>query len=106
MFVRSPWQLNSGSWRDETVRKAVGLRCKLSNTVAHLITMIDDFLSRKDGSEPGIKTLWSGLQRLTTFATGIRAYLGGRDLCVMAWFEGTAHRVALGRLAICCCDRC
>jgi hypothetical protein len=42
------------------------------NKVVRLIAMLGGFLARKGDGEPGVKTLWQGLQRITDFAAGIR----------------------------------
>ncbi|MDR3300267.1 MAG: IS4 family transposase [Candidatus Accumulibacter sp.] len=42
------------------------------NTVIRLIATLGGFLGRKRDGEPGVKTLWIGLQRVTDFATGLR----------------------------------
>lgn len=42
------------------------------NQVVRLIAMLGGFLARKGDGEPGVKTLWLGLQRVTDFAAGIR----------------------------------
>ena len=51
------------------------------NTVVRLITSFGGFLGRKGDSEPGVKTIWTGLQRVTNFAAGIRVYKAG-EICV------------------------
>jgi hypothetical protein len=40
--------------------------------VIRLIAALGGFLGRKGDGEPGVKTLWIGLQRVTDFATGLR----------------------------------
>ena len=35
-------------------------------------TMLGGFLARKGDGEPGVKTIWQGLQRVMDFAAGIR----------------------------------
>ena len=37
-----------------------------------LIVRLGGFLGRKGDSEPGVKTIWLGLQRLMDFAAGIK----------------------------------
>ena len=34
--------------------------------------MLGGFLARNSDGEPGVKTIWIGLQRITDFATGVR----------------------------------
>ena len=34
--------------------------------------MLGGFLARKGDGEPGVKTIWIGLQRVTDFAAGVR----------------------------------
>ena len=42
------------------------------NTVVRLIAGLGGFLGRKGDGEPGVKTIWLGLQRVTDFAAGLR----------------------------------
>lgn len=42
------------------------------NEVVRLIAMLGGFLARKSDGEPGVKTIWLGLQRVIEFAAGIR----------------------------------
>lgn len=42
------------------------------NEVVRLVAMLGGFLARKGDGEPGVKTLWLGLQRVVDFAAGIR----------------------------------
>ena len=51
------------------------------NTVIRLIATFGGFLARKSDGEPGVKTIWTGLQRVMDFALGIRAFKNG-DICV------------------------
>ncbi len=44
------------------------------NTVIRLIASFGGFLNRKGDGEPGAKTLWIGLQRVSDFASGIHAF--------------------------------
>lgn len=44
------------------------------NTVIRLIASFGGFLGRKGDGEPGAKTLWTGLQRVNDFASGIHAF--------------------------------
>ena len=37
-----------------------------------VVAMLGGFLARKGDGEPGVKTLWLGLQRVVDFAAGIR----------------------------------
>ena len=50
------------------------------------VAMLGGFLARKDDGEPGVKTLWTGLQRVTDFAAGVRFMrLSGDTLGCMSW---------------------
>jgi hypothetical protein len=40
--------------------------------VVRLIAGLGGFLGRKGDGEPGVKTIWLGLQRVTDFAAGLR----------------------------------
>lgn len=42
------------------------------NDVLRLVAMLGGFLGRKGDGEPGVKTIWLGLQRVVDFAAGIR----------------------------------
>jgi len=42
------------------------------NDVIRLIARLGGFLGRKGDGEPGVKTIWLGLQRVTDFAAGLR----------------------------------
>ena len=42
------------------------------NTVIRLVARLGGFLGRKSDGEPGVKTLWLGLQRLADFTFGVR----------------------------------
>jgi hypothetical protein len=38
--------------------------------------MLGGFLARKGDGEPGVKTLWQGLQRVMDFAAGVKFMRG------------------------------
>jgi hypothetical protein len=40
--------------------------------VLRLVAMLGGFLARKGDGEPGVKTIWLGLQRVVDFAAGIK----------------------------------
>ena len=67
LFERDEWQaayiLN---------RKKVPKTPPRLNDVVRLVAMLGGFLARKGDGEPGVKTLWLGLQRVVDFAAGIR----------------------------------
>ncbi|TAN51985.1 MAG: IS4 family transposase, partial [Methylococcaceae bacterium] len=42
------------------------------NEVVRLVAMLGGFLARKGDGEPGVKTLWLGLQRVMDFAMGLQ----------------------------------
>ena len=42
------------------------------NDVVRRVAMLGGFLARKGDGEPGVKTIWIGLQRVTDFAAGVR----------------------------------
>ncbi len=42
------------------------------NTVLRLVAQLGGFLARKGDGEPGAKTIWLGLQRITDFAEALR----------------------------------
>lgn len=41
------------------------------NEVVRLVAMLGGFLARKGDAEPGVKTIWLGLQRVMDFAAGL-----------------------------------
>ena len=42
------------------------------NEVVRLIARLGGFLARKGDGEPGVKTIWLGMQRIIDFAAGIK----------------------------------
>jgi hypothetical protein len=66
LFSRDEWQaayiLN---------RKKVPACMPKLNTVLRLVAALGGFLGRKHDGEPGVKTIWLGLQRVMDFAAGI-----------------------------------
>jgi hypothetical protein len=42
------------------------------NEMVRRVAMLGGFLARKGDGEPGVKTIWIGLQRVTDFAAGVR----------------------------------
>lgn len=42
------------------------------NDVVRRVAMLGGFLARKGDGEPGVKTIWLGLQRVMDFAAGVR----------------------------------
>lgn len=67
LFERDEWQaayiLN---------RKKVPATPPRLNEVVRLVARLGGFLARKGDGEPGVKTLWLGLQRVVDFAAGIK----------------------------------
>ena len=41
------------------------------NTVIRMVATLGGFLGRKSDGEPGVKTLWIGMQRVADFAAGL-----------------------------------
>jgi hypothetical protein len=76
MFERDEWQAAY-----IVARKPIPPRPPSLNAVVRLIASFGGFLGRKGDGEPGVKTIWTGLQRVMDFAAGIRAYKAG-ELCV------------------------
>jgi hypothetical protein len=69
------------------------------NDMVRRVAMLGGFLARKGDGEPGVKTLWIGLQRVMDFATGVRfmrSILGEAWLCVMEWVRGGLRDILLG----------
>ena len=53
------------------------------------IAILGGFLVRKCDGEPGVKTLWLGMQRLRDFVEGmahVRRFTIPNELCGTAWF--------------------
>ena len=44
----------------------------LTIDVVRLVARLGGFLARKGDGEPGVKTIWLGMQRILDFAAGIR----------------------------------
>ena len=44
------------------------------NEVVRLVARLGGFLARKGDGEPGVKTIWLGMQRILDFTAGIRFY--------------------------------
>jgi len=67
LFERDEWQaafiLN---------RKKVPTAPPRLNEVLRLVAKLGGFLGRKSDGEPGLKTIWLGLQRIMDFAAGIQ----------------------------------
>ena len=57
------------------------------NEVVRLVARLGGFLARKGDGEPGVKTIWQGMQRILDFAAGIRFSCepGSGDLCITKW---------------------
>ncbi|SAL88047.1 hypothetical protein AWB74_08378 [Caballeronia arvi] len=55
------------SQQEETAKSSPRL-----NEVVRLVALLGGFLARKGDGEPGVKTIWQGLQRVTDFAAGLR----------------------------------
>ncbi|NMG14223.1 IS4 family transposase [Aromatoleum bremense] len=49
------------------------------NEVIRLVAMLGGFLARKGDGEPGVKTIWTGLQRVMDFAAGLKYARGDHD---------------------------
>ena len=54
------------------------------NEVLRRVAMLGGFLARKGDGEPGVKTIWLGLQRVTDFVAGVRFMRASdeHDTCV------------------------
>lgn len=53
-------------------KKPVPKQCPRLNEVLRLIARLGGFLGRKVDGEPGVKTIWIGLQRVMDFVSCIR----------------------------------
>ena len=54
------------------------------NEMIRLVARLGGFLARKGDGEPGVKTIWLGMQRIIDFAAGVRytRELEELDTCV------------------------
>ncbi len=61
-------------WRAAFIlnRKKPPKRSPRLNEVVRLVAMLGGFLARKGDGEPGVRTIWQGLQRVRHFAAGLR----------------------------------
>ncbi len=67
LFDREEWQAAYLLMKRPLPRQAPRL-----NEVVRLVAMVGGFLGRKGDGEPGVKTIWQGLQRVMDCAQGIR----------------------------------
>ncbi len=67
LFEREEWQAAYLLQKRPVPKKTPRL-----NEVVRLVAMLGGFLGRKGDGEPGVKTLWQGLQRVADFAQGLR----------------------------------
>ena len=67
LFEREEWQAAYLLQKKPVPKKNPRL-----NEVVRLVAMLGGFLGRKGDGEPGVKTLWQGLQRVADFAQGLR----------------------------------
>ncbi|AKU11336.1 transposase IS4 family protein [Azoarcus sp. CIB] len=59
-------------WERLTSGTTLGEMAFRLNDVIRLMAGLGGFLGRKGDGEPGVKTIWLGLQRVTDFAAGLR----------------------------------
>ena len=75
MFDRDEWQgayiLNKQKLPDKT---------PTLNEVVRLVARLGGFLARKGDGEPGVKTIWLGMQRVIDFAAGVSYSRGAQEL--------------------------
>jgi hypothetical protein len=76
LFERDEWQAAY-----IVARKPIPKQPPSLNTVVRLIASFGSFLGCKGDGEPGVKTIWTRLQRVMDFAARIRAYKAG-EICV------------------------
>lgn len=55
-------------------RKKVPKKPPTLNAVIRLVAQLGGFLARKGDGEPGVKTIWLGMQRILDFAAGVKFY--------------------------------
>ena len=69
------------------------------------VAMLGGILARQGDGEPGVKTLWTGLQRVTDFAAGLRFLrLSGDTLGCVSW-DGSGGRYSTRFERYCCALR-
>lgn len=61
-------------------KKAVPTTVPTIREVVRQIAMLGGFLGRKGDGEPGVKTLWQGMQRLRDFVEGMEHMRGLYDV--------------------------
>lgn len=67
VLTRDEWQ---GAWI--LAQKPPPAQVPTLRTALHMIARLGGFLGRKSDGEPGVKSLWIGLQRVTSWAQGMR----------------------------------
>lgn len=67
LFERDEWQAAFILNKKKPPATPPGL-----NEVIRLVAQLGGFLGRKSDGEPGVKTIWQGLQRVMDFAAGLR----------------------------------
>jgi len=67
LFERDEWEAAYILNKKKPPRQAPRL-----NEVIRLIAQLGGFLARKNDGEPGVKTIWQGLQRVMDFVLGLR----------------------------------
>ena len=67
MFDRDEWQAAYILNKKKLPEKPPTL-----NEVVRLVARLGGFLARKGDGEPGVKTIWLGMQRIIDFASGVR----------------------------------
>lgn len=67
LFERDEWQAAFILNKQRPPKKPPGV-----NDIVRLVAMLGGFLGRKGDGEPGVKTIWIGLQRVMDFAAGLR----------------------------------
>ncbi len=68
------WLLETEEWQAAYIlaKKPVPKAPPRLNEVMRLIARLGGFLGRKGDGEPGLKTIWLGMQRIMDFAAGIK----------------------------------
>lgn len=68
LFERDEWEAAYILNKRQLPRHAPGL----NNEVIRLVAQRGGFLGRESDGEPGVKTIWQGLQRVMDFVLGLR----------------------------------
>ena len=72
--VRAQLMFEPDEWQAAYIlnKKKLPDKAPTLNEVVRLVARLGGFLARTGDGEPGVKTIWLGMQRILDFAAGIR----------------------------------